>query len=70
MPVPKFRLELDREDDSLLFSEGPTNVLSMLCHADDQFETAQSWVVHFGQLAMRYQIECRCLSPTALATGP
>ena len=39
-------------------SECPTNVFSMLCHADDEFETAQSWVVHFGQLAMRYQIEC------------
>ena len=26
----------------------------MLCH---KFKTAQSWVVHFGQLAMRYHIE-------------
>ena len=27
----------------------------MLCHAGDEFESAQSWVVHFGQLATKYQ---------------
>ena len=55
VPVPKLRLELDREDDSLLF----VRVLHECsrCHADDEFERAQSWVIHFGRLAMRYQIE-------------
>ena len=52
MPVPKLRLELDREDDSLLFVRVPhACVLGVVPHADDEFETAKSWVVNFGQLA-------------------
>ena len=47
VPVPKLRLELDREDDSLLSVRVP--------HECAKVESAQSWVVHFDQLAMRYQ---------------
>ena len=57
VPVPKLRLELDGEDDSVLFVRVPHECVLGVVHADDEFETAQSWVVHFGQLAMRYQIE-------------
>ena len=46
-------------------SECPTNVFSVLCHADDEFETTQSWVVHFDQLATRSHVCLRFATPAA-----